>query len=452
MKKILSAILVSYLLWPVTSIAQTNYPAAISKYMEAQATIKQFSGNVLVAVNGNVIYQKAFGYADREWNVPNSLSSKFEIGSLTKQFTAAAILQLAEQHKLNLNDKLSVYFPGYPKGDSVTLHMLLNHTSGIADYTALPRFNAVHTLALTRDSVIVLFKNQPYAFSPGTKWQYSNSGYFLLGCIIEKVSKKHYNDYIKENILSKASLANTGVNHLDSVLLYRAKGYSPEKSGIKNADYFSMEIPFSAGSIISTVHDLYNWQKALLNGLVISKESVLKMTTAYLGNYGYGLNIDQFNNHKRISHSGAIPGFSSFLGSFPDDKIFIVILSNNEGDVGGISEALSSILFNLPYQIPYIPTEVTINPAVLKKYIGKYQIEQSSGNTYLALVEDNNKLYLKPEGAGDLKMELKPESETKFFFARDHDQEIEFTLDKKGNIAKTYFINKGAKIEIKPRN
>lgn len=452
MKKIIITTLVAFSLWPLTGFSQENYSAAIEKYMNAEVAVKQFSGCVLVANKTGIIYQKAFGFADREWEINNRIDSKFEIGSLTKQFTAAAILQLAEQHKLSLSDKLSKYFPGYPKGDNVTVHMLLDHTSGIADYTTLPRFNALHTLPLPKDSIIALFKNQPYSFSPGTKWSYSNSGYFLLGCIIEKVSGQSYSDFLKQHIINKAQLTNTAVNQTDSILNYRAKGYSmPEKGGWKNAEYFAMEFPFSAGSIISTAFDLYSWENALLKGDVISKTSVAQMTTPYLNHYGYGLIIDSVDNHRRFSHSGAIPGFTSYLANFPNDEVSIVILSNNDSQVEAIADGLSSIVFNRPFQMPYIPKEVPINYSILSRYAGRYQIPQPSGATNFELLVEGNKIYLKPEGSGDFKMELKPESETKFFFARDHDQEIEFLLDPKGNTVKYYFINKGMKIEIKKR-
>ena len=433
-----------------TVSAQKKFPTLLDNYMQAQVSVNEFSGTVLVAYKGSVIYKKAFGYADREWKLPNTTDTKFEICSLTKQFTAAAILQLAEQHRLNLNDKLSVYFPGYPKGDSVTLHMLLNHTSGIADYTGLPRFYALHTLPLSKDSVIALFKNQPYKFSPGTKWDYSNSNYFLLGCIIEKVTKQPYDVYLYKNVIGKAGLTNTAVNHPDSVLAYRARGYSKtETGGWKNAEQFSMELVYSAGSVISTVTDLYAWQNALFGDKIISPEMVAKMTTPYLENYGYGLTIDTMEHHKRISHGGAAPGFTSFLCSFPADGISIIVLSNNFGNSGPIGDALADILFGRPVEFPHKIIERPINTAVLKRYPGKYQLFQSAGTLNFELINEGDKLYLKPDNSGNFKMELKPESETRFFFARDHDQEIEFTLDPTGSILKCYLINKGAKFEIK---
>ena len=445
MKRFLTLIGVCGLVLPLKSVAQKNYAFVIDKYMQAQVKVNEFSGVVLVTAKDKVIYKKAFGYADREWKIPTTLDTKFEIGSLTKQFTAAAILQLAEQKKLNVDDKLSVWFPGYPKGDSVTLHMLLNHTSGIADYTSLPNFYALHTLPLPKDSVMALFKNQPYKFSPGTNWSYSNSNYFLLGCIIEKVSGETYADYMYDNIIRKAALSNTVVNRLDSVLLFRARGYSrQEHGGWKNADYFSMEFPFSAGSLISTAGDLYKWQAALLSAKIISAPMLAKMTTPYLNNYAYGLVVDSFNHHLRMAHGGAIPGFTSYLGVFPANNISIVVLSNNDGNSDQVGNEIAAALFDVPVKMPYKPVEKAINVAVLKRYTGSYQL---GGTTNFEIIEKDKYLFLKPGGGGE--MMLKPESETKFFFAGNIEQEIEFILDKNGAITKCYFTNKGTQMEIK---
>jgi len=425
----------------------------LDSYMDAQDSLNEFSGAVLVASKGKVIYQKAFGYADREWKQVNAIDTKFEICSLTKQFTATAILQLAEQHRLNLEDKLSLYFPRYPKGDSVTLHMLLNHTSGIADYSSLPRFEGLRRVPLTKDSVISLFKDQPYLFSPGTRWSYSNSNYFLLGCIIEKVTGQSYDAFLLNNVILRAGLGNTAVNHSDSVLANRSRGYTrSESGGWKNAEDFAMESVYSAGSVISTVTDLFHWQQALWDGRIVSRKMLAKMTTPYLNNYGYGLMIDTFHRHLRISHGGAIPGFTSFLGYFPADDLHIVVLSNDFGNSGPIGDALADIVFGLPVETPHRIVERSINADVLQRYPGKYQVLQSSGPTNFELVVDAGKLYLKPNPNSNFKMELKPESETRFFFARDHDQEIEFILDSRNNVVKAQLISKGMKMEIKKRS
>ena len=445
MKSLFTLICVGSLVLPIKSAGQKNHFLAIDRYMQAQVKVNEFSGVVLVTAKNKVIYKKAFGYADREWKIPTTLDTKFEIGSLTKQFTAAAILQLVEQKKLLLDDKLSNWFPGYPKGDSVTLHMLLNHTSGIPDYTSLPNFYGLHTLPLAEDSVIALFKNQAYKFSPGTSWSYSNSNYFLLGCIIEKVSRKTFAEYLFENIIEKAALPNTGVNRLDSVLAFRAKGYSKqEHGGWKNADYFSMEFPFSAGSLISTAADLYKWQAALLNAKIISNSMLTKMTSPYLNNYAYGLSVDSFHHNFRIAHGGAIPGYTSYLGVFPAKNISIVVLSNNDCNSDQIGNEIGAALFDIPVKMPYKPVEKAINVALLKRYTGKYQL---GGTTNFEIIEKDKYLFLKPEGGGE--MMLKPQSETKFLFAENIGQEIEFILDKNGAITNCYFINKGTQIKIK---
>lgn len=445
MKHLLTLIGLCGTLLPAPITAQKNYAPAIDRYMQAQVKVNDFSGVVMVSQKGKTIYKKAFGYADREWKIPNTADTKFEIGSLTKQFTAAAIMQLSEQKKINLDDKLSTWFADYPKGDSVTVHMLLNHTSGIVDYTSLPGFFAQHTVAVPKDSVIALFKNTPYKFSPGSNWSYSNSNYFLLGCIIEKVTGKSFAAYLDENIIKKARLQNTAVNRLDSIIVFRAKGYSKsEKGNWKNAEYFSMEFPFSAGSLISTAADLYKWQAALLNAKIISNSMLTKMTSPYLNNYAYGLSVDSFHHNLRIAHGGAIPGYTSYLGVFPAKNISIVVLSNNDCNSDQIGNEIGAALFDIPVKMPYKPVEKAINVALLKRYTGKYQL---GGTTNFEIIEKDKYLFLKPEGGGE--MMLKPQSETKFFFAENIGQEIEFILDKNGAITNCYFINKGTQIKIK---
>ena len=197
-------------LLPLVALAQKNYAHLLEKYMKAQEAIHEFSGAVLIAKKGKIIYKQAFGQANREWKISNTVDTRFPIASLTKQFTAAAILQLAEQGKLQTEDKISKYFPGFPKGDSITIHMLLNHTSGIQNILQDPFFTEINVNtrieALNDTTLINIFRNKPFDFSPGTWWRYSNSGYFLLGYIIEKLSGLTYRNYVYKNILQKAGM------------------------------------------------------------------------------------------------------------------------------------------------------------------------------------------------------------------------------------------------------
>jgi CubicO group peptidase (beta-lactamase class C family) len=427
---------------PLSMAAQKNYPQLLDQYMQAQADIKGFSGAVLVMKQNKVLLRKGYGLADREWSIANTADAKFRIGSVTKQFTAACILQLVEKGKLSLDDKLSKFYPDFPKGDSVTIHMLLNHTSGIASYTDQKNFVEVATLPWSKDSIIAYFKKVPYNFSPGTKWTYNNSGYFLLGCIIEKVSGQSYNDYLRQNILDKLGMKNSGADKLDSVLSLRVKGYSRRGKQTNNADYISMEWPFSAGFLYSTLDDLYKWDRALYGNAVLTDASKQKMFTPGKSNYGYGVIIDSMEKHFRIWHNGGIPGFSTNVSRFVNDDICTVVFSNNEMNTDFIAIAMADILFDLPVEVPYIHKEVKIDPALLDRYVGKY----SAGLT-LELIKKDGKLYRHRDGSPDI--ELKPESETKFFYADDTDRQLEFEVDASGKVIKTWFFNSGQKGEIK---
>jgi CubicO group peptidase (beta-lactamase class C family) len=414
--------------------------------MQGQENFYEFSGDVLVTQKGKIIYKKAFGFANREWNIHNTIDSRFRIGSITKQFTAAAILQLADNGKLNLDDKLSKYFPDFPKGDSVTIHMLLNHSSGIKDYTTLPNFLSLQPLSLSKDSVVALFKNQPYNFRPGTQWSYCNSGYFLLGLIIEKVSGQDYGSYLLQNIIGKAGLHHTAVDKTDTILVNRAMGYAKTPSGWRTANFASMEIPYSAGSIFSTVDDMYQWNKALFGNKVISAAMFSKMTTPYLNHYGYGLYIDSLLGRKSIRHNGGIAGFFNHGVYFPDEDVYIIVLSNNGSESRNIANALSAILFGTAVISPYTHKEIKIDPRDLDKYPGKYITTDISGSINIELIKKGDKLFRK---TGMNEVEIFPESNTKFFFGPRTDAQINFIVDANNTVVRTELIRNGFVSELK---
>ncbi len=442
MKKLIVLI---YLL-PTVLSAQKNYPALMDKYMQAQVKTNEFTGTVLVSQKGKIIYEKAFGMADREWNVPNTIQSKFQIGSITKQFTAACILQLVNEGKLSLDDKLTRYFPDFPKADSVTIHMLLTHTSGIKNYTELEEFWKIMTLPIQKDSMVSIIKKQPFDFSPGTSWHYSNSGYFLLGYIIEKVTAESYSEYLLKNVIHKAGLKNTSVNRWDTILANRAKGYQKTPNGWINTIYISMEAPYSAGAIISNVEDLYQWDNALFSNKIIPPSLFNKMITPYKEHYGYGLGIDSFHNHLRIGHGGGIPGFLSYLARFPSDDMVVVGLSNNgDSSPDGIVNTLAAILFDIPVIDPYKHKEVKIDSMLLAKYEGRYKLEPTSKAD--TIIAKQGKLYYRPWWGGEYQM--RPESNTFFFLEDNLDMQFEFDVDDKGRVIKIYMIKNGIKSEIK---
>ena len=267
----------------------------LDELMNLYTTYGQFNGSVLVAEKGNVIYKKGFGMANMEWDIPNQSDTKHRLGSITKQFTSMLILQLVEQGKLKLDVPITTYLPDYNKlnGDRITIHHLLTHTSGTPNYTAFPNFFKDSSRdPYTPEEFIKVFADSTLQFTPGERFNYSNSGYFLLGAIIEKVTGKTYEQVLQENILTPLKMNNTGYDHHGTILPHRASGYEKTGSTYINANYLDMSIPYAAGSLYATVEDLYLWDQALYTNKLLSKKYMdllfSKHVPAFGGHYGYG--------------------------------------------------------------------------------------------------------------------------------------------------------------------
>lgn len=323
---------------------------------------KQFNGSALVAENGKVIYKGGFGMANMEWNIPNAPDTKFRLGSITKQFTATLTMQLVEQGKIKLDGKLSDYLPDYRKdiGDKVTIHQLLTHTSGIPSYTGLPGFFA----DVSRNPYKVADFVKKYAsgdlqFEPGTKFSYNNSGYFLLGAIIERVTGKTYEQALQEMILDKVGMKNTGYDHHDTILEKRATGYAKTGNGYANAAYLDMSIPYAAGSLYSTVEDLYLWDQALYTDKLLAPQAKEMMYKPFLEDYAYGWAITKASFRVNdqpvpvITHDGGINGFTTTIVRFPNEKNLIVLLDNTgSSNLNRLSDRIARIMYGQQYDLP----------------------------------------------------------------------------------------------------
>jgi len=291
--------------------------------------IQKFSGSILVARNGEVLVKKGYGMANYEHDIPNTPQTIFRIGSVTKQFTATAIMQLQERGLLSVDDSLAKYIPDYPNGDKITLHHLLSHTSGIVNISSIPEHRTNLMLPTPLEKTISLFKNKPLEFSPGERFKYCNSGYQLLGYIIEKVSGKSYEEFLEENIFQPLDMADSGMDKHSTILKNRAAGYTHDENNILiNAPYMNAPVTFAAGSLYSTVEDLYRWDRALYTEKILKKASLDKMFTPNKGNYGYGWRIHEILNHKCIHHAGGQYGFQANIARFVDDDTCIILLSN----------------------------------------------------------------------------------------------------------------------------
>lgn len=345
-----------------TAFAQ-NKAQKIDALLRAYYDYGQLNGAVLVAENGKVIYKKGFGMANMEWEIPIQTDTKFRIGSVTKQFTAALILQLVEEGKIRLDGKLTDYLPDYRKdtGERVTIHQLLNHTSGIPSYTGLPGFfqNESRNPYGVKDFV-KKFASGDLEFEPGSKFSYNNSGYFLLGAIIEQVTGKPYARVLQERIFDPLGMKDTGYDTHDPLIKKRASGYQKSPDGYENAAYLDMLLPYAAGSMYSTVEDLYKWDQALYENKIVSAASKELMFKPGLSNYGYGFVIADrpigktTQKIKIIQHGGGINGFNSLFTRVVDQKSLVVILDN----VGmgryhaNITNSIISILNGQPFDEP----------------------------------------------------------------------------------------------------
>lgn len=413
------------------------------------AYVKQggFSGSVLVAQNGKVILSKGYGMANYEWDIPNTPQTKFRLGSITKQFTSMCIMQLAEKGLLKTEDPLSKYIPEYPKevADKITIHHLLTHTSGIFNLTSDKEFDKtmrVHMKSL--NEVIALFKEKPLDFEPGTKYSYSNSGYILLTAIVEKVSGKPYEQYLKENILQPLGMNNTGYDRSDAILKNRAAGYDNAGGQIKNASFIDTSIPSGAGAMYSTTEDLYLWDRALYTEKLVKKATMERIFTPDKNNYAYGWNVDEQFKHKRITHNGGINGFNAHLARFVNDDACIVVLSNRiPSDAGKIGRDLAAILFNEKYSLPVERKIVAVDTKILDTYVGEYQL---APNVVLTVTREENSLMAQP--TGQPKREIFAESETKFFL-KVIDAQISFTKNEKGEVTGLIFYQGGRETPAK---
>ena len=349
-------------------VSAQDKAAEIDKLMQLYHDYDKFNGTVLVAECGEIIFKKGYGLANMEWNIANEPDTKFRIASITKQFTSMLIMQLVEEGKIKLDGKITDYLPGYRKdtGEQVTVHHLLTHTSGILSHTSLPDFfEDVNRGNYPVDEFIEKFCSGDLEFEAGSKFSYSNSGYFLLGGIIEKVTGKTYEECLKERIFDPLNMKNSGYDHNESIILNRASGYIKPFGKYENAGYIDMSIPYAAYAMYSTVEDLYLWDRALYTEKLLSKKYKDLMFKPYIswvekgGSYAYGWIIkkmalaDSKDSLVTVSHQGGISGFSTLINRLVDDKHLIVLLSNNRPtNRYDMDDGIINILYGKPYNLP----------------------------------------------------------------------------------------------------
>lgn len=419
-------------------IAQKNddkkLTAEFDRLLSAQFSPGDPGATVLVAKKGQVIYKKAVGMANLELNIPMQEDNVFWIASIGKQFTAVAILQLMEQEKLNLQDEITKFIPGYPtQGHTITIEHLLTHTSGIHNFSGMKDPEKKLALDCTPEEVIDFFKNLPMRFAPGTGWEYSNSGYFLLGYVIEKITGKTYSAYLEEIFFKPLAMTHTFYANDTRIIKNRVGAYSMGEYGFENSKPRNITHVYSAGAIQSTVEDFFKWQQALLSYKLVKKENLDKAFTRYKltdgkeTDYGYGWRMGNVYESPSVWHGGLITGFGTIEMYLPEEDVFVAVFTNCDCNYPkDIALRLAALAAGKPYEYKEIPIE---NP-VFKKYTGLYE-NQKGKQRIISAAE--NRLYSQL-GRGP-KSELKAYQPDMFFFNDDPMKIIEFSRNKNGGVS-----------------
>lgn len=388
---------------------------------------------VLVAKNDKVIYRKAFGYANLELDVKLKPEHIFRIGSITKQFTACAILKLAEEGKLSLQDEITKFIKDYPAhGHTITIEHLLTHTSGIKSYTGMKEWTEeVRRKDFKVEELIDFFKKEPMDFAPGEKYSYNNSAYFLLGYIIEIVSEKTYEDYLNETFFKPLGLENTSYDNTSRTIKNRVAGYQKNGDVFENADYLSMTQPYSAGSLISNVDDLYKWYTAVMNDQVVSAPSREKAHSSYVltdgkaTGYGYGWGLGKIQGTPMIQHGGGINGFLTASLYLPEEKVFVAVFSNcNCNPPGTTAFKLAAAAIGKPFK----QEEIALKKDKLSEYTGVFESENNGRRTLIMTAD--SLMFVMPSGSRE---RLIPYA-TDRFFIKDNLTDFVFSRDTRGNI------------------
>jgi len=400
MKKLIPRVLLLTVLCQISSVyaADTADKAAnIDKLMSQYADCCQFTGTVLVSEHDQVIFKKGYGLANREWKLPNTPDVKFRIGSITKQFTALLIMQQVAKGKIKLDAHISDYLPYYRQdtGSRVAISQLLSHTSGVPSYTEDPKFFPdVSRNYYAVDDFVKKFCSGDLQFEPGTKFHYDNSGFFLLGAILEHVTGKTYETLLKENIFGPLGMKDSGYEHFADILPRRAAGYQQALAGVVNAPYLDMALPYAAGSLYSTVEDLYTWDQALYTDKLISRDLKQKLFTPNLENYGYGWDVrvvqagEPGAGQTMISHEGGINGFNTLEQRFVGDHDLIVIFNNTPGaSLEEMAKGVRAILYGREAVTPkrsLLPElgETVVNHGVDAAIVQYRELKRTNPNGY----------------------------------------------------------------------
>lgn len=440
MKKNCKTLFLALLCCATAAHSQDTIPGKIDELIGRYAAYNKFNGAALVAVNGKVLLEKGYGLKDVDRQSANDTKTIFPVGSITKEFTAAVILKLAASGHLHLSDRISRYFPGFPKGDSITIEDLLAQTSGLFNYTTVENFWTLSGKPATEQSVMDSIKNKPLLFPPGEKFSYSNSNYMLLAYIIQKVTKQPYESVVRRILFTPAGMAHSGFDFRDINSPDKATGYwtfSP--MGYTRAPSLDSTEFIGSGSIYSTVGDLYRWHQVLQQGKLIDKAILELAYSSGKGPYGYGWELDSAYGKKIVGHGGRVWGFEAKMIRIPREDVFIILLNNHSDEpcLDLIGKGILAILYHRPYPLPAAPMQLSATQ--LKSYTGRFSPD---GSRIFETMVVNGHLFGK-ESSEHPPKELFALGNNRFVVV-DHEIEsieVEFGMDENGIAKEVSFTN-----------
>jgi CubicO group peptidase (beta-lactamase class C family) len=431
---------------PTAAPPPADTAARLDAVVKAAYGPDQPGAAVLVVKDGRVIYRGARGLANLELGVPLQPDMVFRLGSITKQFTAAAIMLLVADGRLALDDPIEKHLPGYPtQGHTITIEHLLTHTSGIQSYTDMPGWmESKIRNDMTVQELIDGFKREPMQFAPGRQFRYNNSGYVLLGAIIEKVSGTTYEKFVTDRIFTPLGMTSTYYGSNEPLIAKRVDGYTRDGEVTKNARYLSMTQPYAAGSLVSSVDDLARWDAALTAGTLLTPSQLERMWRPYTpadgkpSRYGYGFGVSTMRGRPVVEHGGGIHGFSTYALRMPEDRVYVAVLCTSDSpktEPGTVAKRLAAVAIGRPFPEP---VAITLAPSVLEGYVGVYEF---SGAVRRTITVEGAKIY--SQRAGSQRLEVHARSETEFFFDGSL-SEIRFERDAHGRATAMLLFADGA--------
>ena len=377
----LAAVVVACCAW-LLLYSRATVTRAAEKAMQEEVDRGNFSGAVLVSRAGRVVFERAYGFADANRKVPNTTRTRFLLGSITKSFTAVLVMQLEQEKLISLSDSICQYLQECPSGwRAITLHHLLSHTSGIFNVTEAPEFESLKSIAQTRGQMLARMVHPPLAFAVGEKFRYSNSNYYLLGIVIEKVTGDSFEHVLQRRILDPLGMRDSGMFRDDSVFAGQAHGYRRDAAGTyEDAALMHESWAFSSGGMYSTLRDLATFSNALTTEELVPRAALERMWRPTSGEYGYGFQTPAVSSwtfdRRMVEHGGRMPGFVSMFQRFLDDGVTVIVLSNHvDAAPARVARGLGAAAFGVPHQSVFERKPIKVSSEVLQRFVGEYEFD-----------------------------------------------------------------------------